>query len=168
MDAMIDLVLEGNAPPTVEQVTERAGVSQASLFRYFSTLDELRHESIGRYFQRFDELMAIPDIGEGPLPDRIDRFVAARDAFYARTAPMARLTRRQSADVSDFAETIDRVRATFADQVAQHFAPELDGDDRRVAVIAALTSFEAWDQLATLGDDARRVALCDALAAIVD
>jgi AcrR family transcriptional regulator len=169
IDAMIDLVLDGCAPPTAEQVIARAGVSQASLFRYFATLDELRHEAIGRYFERFDDMIAIPDIGDGPLPDRIERFVTARDAFYDRTSPMARLTRHQAADVSDFAETIDRVRSTFADQAAQHFAPELGRRDpaareHLVAVIAALTSFEGWDQLATLGDEGRRVALRRAIA----
>jgi AcrR family transcriptional regulator len=169
VDAMIDLVLEGHAPPSAEQVIERAGVSQASLFRYFGTLDELRREAIGRYFERFDDLIAVPDIGDGPLSDRIERFVAARDAFYDSTSPMARLARRQAADVSELAETIDRVRSTFADQVAQHFAPELDrldqvGREQRVALIAMLTSFEGWDQLAALGGEGRRIALCRAIA----
>ena len=65
---MIDLVLEGHAPPSAEHVIERAGVSQASLFRYFATLDELRQEAIGRYFERFDGLIAIPQpAGMGSL-----------------------------------------------------------------------------------------------------
>ena len=161
---MLDLVLDGHAPPSVDQVADRAGVSQASVFRYFGTLAELRSEAIGRYFERFDDLIAIPDIGEGPLADRIARFVTARDAFYDRTAPMARLTRRQAFDVPEFATTIDRLRATFADQAVQHFATELDtlgAADRRerVAVIAAVTSFESWDQLSHLGGDGRRAAL---------
>lgn len=161
---MIDLVLEGVVPPTVDRVSERAGVSQASLFRYFGTLEELRREAIARYFERFADLLAVPGIGDGPLPGRIERFVAARDVFYDRTAPMARLVRRQAADVAAFSETLGRVRSTFADQAAQHFSPELDHLDRAtcdqcVAVIAALTSFEAWDQLADLGAEGRRAAL---------
>jgi len=172
VDAMIDLVLEGRAPPTAEEVTERAGVSQASLFRYFATLAELRQAAIGRYFERFDDLISIPDIGEGPLGDRIERFVAGRDAFYRRTEPMARLTRRQTGEFAELAETIDRVRATFADQVAQHFAPELrrfqpDERQRRIALIAVLTSFEGWDQLNTLGADGRTVALRRAIAELL-
>ena len=102
------------------------------------------------------------------MADRVDRFVVARDTFYDRTSPMARLVRRHAADVSHLGETLERVRATFADQVAQHFAVELDELDpaerpSRVAVIAALTSFEGWDQLASLGDEARRAALRDAI-----
>ena len=168
---MIDLVLEGHTPPLAAHVIERAGVSQASLFRYFATLDELRQEAIGRYFERFDGLIAIPDIGVGTFAERVERFVVARDAFYKHTAPMARLTRRHAADVDDFAETIEQLRATFADQAAHQFAPELeelptDVAKRRLAVVAALTSFEAWDQLALLGAAGRRRSLVEALGAL--
>ncbi len=169
IDAMIDLVLEGHTPPSVDQVAERAGVSQASVFRYFVTLDELRHEAIGRYFERFDDLIAIPDIGVGSLSDRVERYVASRDSLYERTAPMARLTRRQSVEVSQFAETLDRLRSIYTSQTTRHFAPELDRfapemREQRVAVVAALTSFEGWEQLAMLGPEGRCVALRRAIA----
>lgn len=172
LDAMIDLVLEGHAPPSAEQIVERSGVSQASLFRYFGTLDELRREAIARYFERFDDLIGIPALGEGALSERVEHLVAARDGFYDRTAPMARLARQQAGDVADFAATIDRVRATFSEQVVAQFAPELRGagaDERAacVAVIAVLTSFEAWDQLAPLGPDGRRAALQRAIASVL-
>jgi AcrR family transcriptional regulator len=169
---MIDLVLEGRAPPAAEQVTERAGVSQASLFRYFATLDELRREAITRFFERFDDLITIPDIGRGDLRDRIERLVDARDDFFAHTAPMARLARRQAADVEELATTLGDVRSMFTEQVARHFAAELEGlpparRDQRVAVIAALNSFESWDQLAPLGSGSRRAALRDALGRLL-
>ena len=35
LDAFIDLVLEGNLPPTPQQVAKRAGISMATFFRYF-------------------------------------------------------------------------------------------------------------------------------------
>ena len=66
-DAVIDLVVEGNADPTSEQVAKRAGVSVASLFRYFETLKELRQETLRRYFKRYDHLFQLPDITESTL-----------------------------------------------------------------------------------------------------
>jgi AcrR family transcriptional regulator len=173
VDAMIDLVLEGRSPPSADLITERSGVSQASLFRYFATLEELRRHAIERYFERFDDLIAIPRPGEGSRADRIERFVAARDTFYDRTAPMARLARQQAVAVRDFATTIDRVRASFAAQVAAQFAPELREvapaeRAQTVAVIAALTSFEAWDQLAPLGAHGRSVTLRRTIASVLD
>ncbi len=161
-DAMIDLVLEGHVPPQAELVAERAGVSLASVFRYFATLDELRHEAIGRYFERYSHLMAIPDIGEHSLTRRIDNLVRARVAYHEAAAPMCRLARRQAAAVSEISDTLESVRSTLTDQLSAHFAAELAGlrpSARRelVAVIAALTSFESWDLLHRAGLDRNAV-----------
>jgi AcrR family transcriptional regulator len=158
VDAVIDLILDGEGPPTAERIAERADVSVASVFRYFSSLDELRQIGVQRYFERIDHLLAIDDVSEGPLPRRIDRFVSARLEFYRVTEPMARLARHQAYDVEQMHDSLRRIRATLADQVAQHFAPELDGlrpamRSDRIAVIAALTSFEAWDLMREQGLD---------------
>lgn len=172
MDALIDLVLESRVPPTALEVAERAGVSEASLFRYFATLDDLRRAAIDHYLERFGALIDVPDIGEGDLCDRIDRLVETRDAFYVATAPMARLVRRQLIDADEFAVTLDRFRSRLADQIDRHFAPELARLDpaqrvRRVAVVASVTSFESWDQLTALGDRGRREAFAEAVGALV-
>ncbi|MCB0979018.1 MAG: TetR/AcrR family transcriptional regulator [Acidimicrobiales bacterium] len=171
IDATIDLVLEGKTM-SADAVCERAGISPASLFRYFDTLDDLRTAAIARYFERFDDLFSVPDIGEGSIADRIRRFVSARDDLYLHTAPMARFSRHQAVEVDEMAETLTRVRATLSDQIDRHFAAELDHLSpavraRRVAVLAALTSFEAWDQLATLTPEARRSALVESVGSIL-
>ena len=158
VDAVIDLVLDGGRAPTADQIADRAEVSVASVYRYFESLDELRRLGVQRYFERIDHLIAIPDVGEGSLPGRIDSFVASRLEFYRVTEPMARMSRYQALDVEQMRTTLARVRATLADQVAQHFAPELAPLGRaarqdRVAVIAALTSFEAWDLMHEQGLD---------------
>ena len=171
IDALLDLVLEGSTVSTAS-VCDRAGISEATLFRYFESLGEMRQAAIGRYFERFDDLLTIADCGEGSPADRLRSFVAARDGFYTATAPITRFSRSQALRVGQLAQTIDRVRLTFATQIAQHFAPELDGLDRatrlqRVAVVAVLTSFESWDQLEHLGDDCRRAALAAAVGDIL-
>jgi AcrR family transcriptional regulator len=151
-EAMIDLVLEGHSPPSAEQVAERAGVSVASLFRYFETLDDLRLETTNRYFDRYAHLFEIDGIGEGTLDERIDRFVSTRVRLHETTEPMARLARMRAAEHADLADTLHRVRATRTDQVRHHFDAELsrmtpaERDDVAVT-ISTLTSFEAWDQL---------------------
>lgn len=164
-EAMIDLALEGHLPPTAEQVAERAGVSQASLFRYFENLDELRQATVQRYFERYAHLFVIPDIGSGPLDGRIERLVDARLAQYEATEPMARLARDRVA-VGAFGAGLHQGRTMLAQQVAEHFAVELQPlaptrRDDLVAVISTLTSFESWLQLreehGRSGHDARRV-----------
>ena len=46
VDAFIDLVLESGNAPSPDEVAKRAGVSIASMYRYFETLDELRNEPL--------------------------------------------------------------------------------------------------------------------------
>ncbi|AXK75229.1 MULTISPECIES: TetR/AcrR family transcriptional regulator [Mycobacteriaceae] len=152
VEATIDLVLEGFSPPTVEQVADRAGVSTASVFRYFDTLDELRDETTRRYYQRFAHLLQISDLGVGTLDVRIRRFVDSRHEQYAVTAPMARMVRNRASKVSALQEILHRHRAAMAADIGTHFAAELDelGAAARgdlVGTIATLTSFEAWSEL---------------------
>ena len=150
-DAMIDLVFEGHIPPTVEQVAERSGVSVASIFRYFETLDDLRRATTDLYFERYVEKHDIPEIGCGDLPSRAGVFTAARVDLYETSEPMARLVRLRAGQYTKVDELLHRVRATRADQVGQHFAPELGAmtktvRDNTVCLVATLTSFESWDQ----------------------
>lgn len=156
IDATIDLILAGYSHLTVEQVAEQAGVSTASVYRYFSTLDALREAGIQRYLERYSHLMEIPDIGEGSLADRIDRLVAARLGLYRSVETVARFARRESVRVESIRETIRLVRLTLSDQLAQHFAHELGplrptARKERLAVLTILTAFESWDQMRELG-----------------
>ncbi|MFP5489548.1 MAG: hypothetical protein ACLGHQ_14745, partial [Acidimicrobiia bacterium] len=68
----------------------------------------------------------------------------------------------QALTVPDLDAALGRVRATLADQLSEHFATELAGlrPGRRrevVAVVAALTSYESWEQLRRQGLDRKAV-----------
>ena len=158
VDAMIDLVLAGNTPPTAEQIADRAGVSAASVFRYFDSLDDLRREGIRRYLERYDHLLDVPDIGEHGFARRVAALVEARQRFYETIEPMARLARAQALSVPELDDALSRVRATLVDQIGEHFSAELLGlrPQRRrelIALVAALTSYESWEQLRRQGFD---------------
>lgn len=163
VDAMIDLVLDGRTPPMADEIAVRAGVSTASVFRYFDSLDDLRRQGIQRYLERYDHLLGIPDIGEHELDRRIATLVDARQRFYETIDPMARLARSQALTVPELDETLGRVRATLTDQLSEHFAVELahlrPARRREVlALVAALTSYESWEQLNRQGLDRAAVA----------
>ncbi|MGF1599076.1 MAG: TetR/AcrR family transcriptional regulator [Acidimicrobiales bacterium] len=171
VDALIDLVLEGHAPPTADEIAARAGVSTASVFRYFDSLDDLRREGIQRYLKRYDHLIDVADIGEHDLTRRVATLVDARQRYYETIDPMARLARAQAFTVPELDEALGRVRATLTDQLSEHFAAELVGlraAPRRelVALVAALTSHESWEQLHRQGLD--RAAVGRALRAGVE
>lgn len=163
VDAMIDLVLAGRTPPSADEVAAHAGVSTASVFRYFDNLDDLRRQGIARYLERYEHLLALPDIGEHGLRRRIAALVEARQRFYETIEPMARLARAQALTVPELDDALGLVRATMADQLSEHFAAELAGlrpvaRRERVALVAALTSYESWEQLRRQGLDHAAVA----------
>jgi len=151
VDAFIDLVLHGEVPPTPSEAAERAGVSRATFFRYFSSFDEFRGEAAARVRERFPELFAIPDIGTGNLDQRVERFVDARLQLHETLHPMALLMQARAARDADASDFLDGVRQAMAEQVRQHFDAylRLHSPERRddvVAAIAVLTSVESWRQ----------------------
>ncbi len=146
LDAFIDLVLEGHLPPTVEQVAGRAGISKATFFRYFESLGAMRYDAVARMLERFP-LYHLADPGQGPLGERIERFVAFWEKFHR----MALLQRSTVLRDPEAARMVDLVRRGMAGQIREYFAPELRERsqarrDDLVALIAMLTSVESWDQ----------------------
>jgi AcrR family transcriptional regulator len=152
IDSVIDLVFEGNAPPTAEQVAARANVSMSTLFRYFETFDDLRNQAASRFFERYADRYEVPDLGRGSFDDRIDNFVTSRLELHELNHPMSRLIRQKAPEVAGTHQRLDRLRGELARQVGEHFNAELASTtpairEDVVAVVATLTSFEAWDQL---------------------
>lgn len=162
LDAVVDLLRERQAPPAVEAVAARAGVSVSSVFRYFDDLDDLHEQAIARYFERFAALFEVPAAAGAGRDGRIAALVEARLDLYEAIAPIARMARSRAADQPRFATGLEQIRRTFADQVGRHFAPDLTGVGRadaadRVALIDALTAFEAWDLLRGAHGRSRRL-----------
>ena len=151
LDAFIDLVLERNAHPRPEEVAERAEVSIASLYRYFTDLDELRRDAVRRLVERYPDLFRISKIGGGGRQDRIISFTASRLALHETLHPLELLARATSRTDASARRHVDDVRSVMADQIRRHFDAELrtltpTRIEDTVATIAALTSVETWEQ----------------------
>ena len=150
LDAFIDLVLEGNLPPTIEEVAERAAISKATFFRYFESLNAMRCDAGARMLERFP-LLHVAEPGHGPLRERIERFVSLRVELWEKVHLLAQLQRTMVLQDPDAARMVDSVRQVMMDQVRQHFAPELRERtvarrDDVAALIAMTTSVESWEQ----------------------
>jgi TetR/AcrR family transcriptional regulator, regulator of autoinduction and epiphytic fitness len=150
LDAMIDLIMEGQSPPSTEAIAELAGVSPASLFRHFATLEELRELTISRFFDRYASLYKLSGLGAGSFEERVERYVDARLSLYLDTAPMARFARARAMDRPELASALLQLRERHVEATQKHFVTELRtfGKAARhdVAIaITSLTSFESWD-----------------------
>jgi AcrR family transcriptional regulator len=174
VDAMFELVRSGRHAITVDDIAEVAGVSPSSVFRYFDGLDDLQHQTVSAYFERFAPLFEVESASD--REGRIANLVDARLALYDATAPIARLARARALDHDPLAGALASTRDRLTRQIASHFDPDLARLGRaertdRVALIDTLTSFESWDLLATAhGRSPARIrrAWTTGLAAVLD
>lgn len=149
VDAAFELLQAGRIPPPVDEVAERAGVSVATVFRYFDGLADLQLQALARFRERFEPLLTIPRLGEGDRRSRIDRFVTARLSLYRDAGTIMELGRLRSLETASLAAAGAEVRTLLRDQTAHHFATELDSvtparRDDVVTVVCTLTSVESW------------------------
>ena len=143
----------GPPPPSAEQVAARAGVSLASLFRYFETLDELRRETIRRYLERFAHLIDIAECGSR-LAGRAHRTVRRRPPPALRDdEPIGRLAqsgRDRARHRPQPAPDPGRPRRAGPPGTSRPSSTAADARrwrDDLVAIVSTTTSFESWLQL---------------------
>jgi AcrR family transcriptional regulator len=170
VDALAEILGEGDLEPTAERVAARAGVQVRTLFRHFPDMASLHAEIAGRLrAEVIPVLAAVPTAGDARL--RLDRLVAARAATFERVGPFRR------------AGNVLRWRLAF---VAEHHArigrdlrrhlltvlPELrEVTPAALAALDAAISFESWDRLRTeqrLGVERAREAMAYAALAILE
>lgn len=149
---MLALLHEGRDRPSVDEVASRAGVSAASVFRYFDGLDELHRQAFELQLEQITPLLHISGFEQASFEDRVASFVHGRLDVYEQVAGVARMGRRWAADHPVFAESLDRARRLWLQQVRDVFAEELSTRGRTTrgelaALVDTVTSFEAWDLL---------------------
>ena len=129
LDAVLELFTEDMFMPGANEVAERSGVSPRSVYRYFEDAEALTRAAIDRQLELVAPLFSIPDIGEGPLDDRIERFVTCRIRLWDAVGPTARAASFRASTNPMMREQFESTRTFLRRQAAQMFAPELDDLD---------------------------------------
>jgi AcrR family transcriptional regulator len=148
VDAILDLLNEGIAQPTAQQVAARSGVSIRSIFRIFQDVDALHATAVTRQLARIEPLLvALPTTG--PMAERIRALVDNRAVVFDTVSPVRRLAVRLAPTSPVIAGELARASRFFRKQVATVFAPELGGkrSSERLEAIDAVTSWETWERL---------------------
>ncbi len=149
IDALLEIIREGNLRPGASEIADRAGVSHRSIFRYFDDLDDLVLTAIDQAFQEAGPLAGIPDIGSGSLDERIANLVDARLALFESVDGTMQLARMRAPSIPSIDEGIAEIAVLFRNQLAEHFAQELaalDEGDRDLLVdgVLVLTSYDSF------------------------
>ena len=145
IDALLELLREGGEVPSSREIAEAAGVTQRTLFNHFEHLGQLFAAAQEDQIRRvMDELPAVGP--EGPLADRLDRYVAGMCTVLEENAPIYWIAYTRASDVPDVAEMITVIRELGRAMVERAFSPELDAldpDERGITVDALELSFSS-------------------------
>ena len=153
VEAMLDLLGEGQLNPAAAAVAERSGVSLRSVFRYFDDMDSLTERAIARQMERAAPYFDLLD-DTGSLEDRAAVLAHHRVVQHAALAPYARVAVLRSGEFPAVARGLAARRDALRRQVEALFARELDvltdqERDEVLATLEAVSSFEVVDTLAT-------------------
>ena len=175
LDAVLELFAEGHLSPSAPMVAERSGMSPRSVYRYFDDADELVRAAIARNLGKVQPIFDLPDLGEGPLAERIERQVDGRLALYEEIAPMMRATLRRADSNDIIREAVGRNLRAMHKQINEMFAPELsalaaadrDAISGSLDVLLGFHSIEHLRQTRGLGPAKCRSILVRSLAALL-
>jgi AcrR family transcriptional regulator len=151
VNAILDLIGQGNLRPTARQISERAGVSLRSVFQHFDDMESLMAAAAEQQITRVTAMSARVPQG-GPLQTRIRAFVDGRSRLLEEITPMRRAALLHEPFSPEVARRLAWARKRTRDELQEVFAPELTalGEKERLEVIMALHSATEWYTWETL------------------
>ena len=151
VDALLDLLGEGDLRPTAARIAERAGVSLRLVFHHFDDVETIYNELADRQAERVKPL-TVPIPVTLPFAQRVEEFSAQRGRLLETLSPVRRAAVLMEPFRPALAKRLKNARDLMRAAAIAAFAPELSkltADPRR-ATIAALdvaTSWVAWEQM---------------------
>lgn len=143
LQAMLELVQEGNPDPRAEDVAARAGVGLRTVFRLYSDMESVCAEMLAPQAQEFiDCFTARFQSPRGP--HRVLELFDRLGQIYERRAPMRRagsIRRHTSPSLAQAMALLDTAIAGFIDRQIKPDSPEAAF---RRATVNLLISYEAW------------------------
>lgn len=171
LDAVYELVGEGELQPTAEQVARRAGVGERTVFRHFEDMDTLHAELSARLGREIQPILDEPPV-TGGRDQRVRGLVAKRARLFESILPYHRsaVVQRPGSAFLQRAHA-ENVRALREDMI-RALGPEVGGEEGPLLdALELVASIEAWDRLRheqRLGRDRAARALETSLLALLE
>lgn len=152
VEAVLELIREGELAPGAEAVAARAGLSARSVFRYFEDLDDLCRAGIARQLAVVSPFLYPAVEVDGPLAERVDAIVAQRTRLYSAMGNVGTFARLREPFQPLVAEQLTAARRLLRERLRSVLAPELaaldaEAADTLVAAADVMCSFEAFHLL---------------------
>jgi AcrR family transcriptional regulator len=166
VEAMLELIRQGNPAPSAEAVAEQAGVGLRTVFRLFNDMDSLYREMHAMMLARLAPIAAEPVVGE-TWRIRLRNLIHRRVRLFEEMMPFqvaADAHRARSPFLQKGHESLLRLQRSMATAL---LPDEVKADRVLVEMMDLLMSFDAWrrlrlDQRLSL-DEAEQI-----IAALVD
>lgn len=147
VDALLELIDEGDLRPPAPRIAERAGVSLRSVFQHFRDLEGLFSFATDRQLERIGALVR-PLPTTGPLDERLDAFIDQRVTIYEAVTPVRRAALAQEPFSPHAVAARDRILAVARAELERTFAAELTGaPPDHLEALDAAASWQVWEAL---------------------
>ncbi|MDT5035191.1 MAG: TetR/AcrR family transcriptional regulator, regulator of autoinduction and epiphytic fitness [Micromonosporaceae bacterium] len=153
VDALLELLTEGDLRPSGERIAERAGVSRRALWANYVDLESLYAAAGQRQLERQAGLARRID-PRLPLARRVGALCRQRAQILEFLAPIARGAQLREPFSAQLRDNRARQYRIARDELAQLFAAELAAAGPRAdELLAALTAASTWPAWSVLRDD---------------
>jgi AcrR family transcriptional regulator len=148
--AYLELLRQSSVMPTAAQIAKEAGCSVRSIFERFSDLDALSLATAD-YAIAQGQAEAVARNVDGDRPTRIQSHVETRALACEKWLPLWRIITDQD-QIAELKTRVVLVRLANIERMKLMYAPELSSllapeRTQLLIALAALTSFESWDQM---------------------
>ncbi|HMJ34575.1 MAG TPA: TetR/AcrR family transcriptional regulator [Baekduia sp.] len=151
VDALVALLEEGSAQPTIEEIAVRASVAPRTVFQHYADREALFAAVSESRSAHLTVLMGAIDAG-GELEERVAAIVAQRARVYEWIAPVRRAALLMEPSSESVHAALESFRATKREELARVFATEIAAYPQRgratlVAALGAAASYSSWAAL---------------------
>lgn len=150
LDALLELVEEGDLRPTAQQVAARAGVALRTVYHHFEDVSALRTMALSLQLERYREFL-VPVDPRLPLANRVALVARQYRKLLEAVTPIRQATMFDQHESPEIAEGLRRARLLRRDHITACFGPEFSrkSDDPKAMLdaIDLITAWESWNYL---------------------